>query len=73
MLTYFSLRDAFSFLHITYHGGNFTVLSVILQLLSAFPCRLSTLGGGREGVGLEGSGISVFAYFSHIPSPQCGI
>lgn len=48
MLTYFSCGDAFSALHITYHGGNFTVLSVVLQLLSAFPCRLSALGGGGD-------------------------
>lgn len=45
MLTYFSLRDAFSALHITNHGGNFTGLSVIPQLLPAFPCGLSALGG----------------------------
>lgn len=45
MLTYFSLRDAFSALHITYHGGNFAVLGVIPQLLPAFPCGLSAFGG----------------------------
>lgn len=56
MLTYFSLRDAFSVLHITYHGRNFTVLNVILQLLSAFSCRLSALGVGVEAV-------SDFAYY----------
>ena len=61
MLTYFSLRDAFSVLHITYHYSNFTVLSVIPQLLSVFPCRLSTLGGVVA--------ISAFAYFSPISSP----
>lgn len=44
VLTYFSLRDAFSALHLTDHCGNFTVLSVTPQLQPAFPHRLSTLG-----------------------------
>lgn len=64
MLTYFSFGDAFSALHTTYHGGNFTVLSVVLQLLSAFPCRLSALRGGGD----RGS-VCFYLFFSH-PQPS---
>ena len=44
VLTYFSLGDTFSALHIAYHGGNFTVLGAVLRLLCAFSCSLSALG-----------------------------